>query len=162
MCACLLSHLKNPKQHLRFKLQSQNVLWQKQRYSLTFWSKLLSAVTYRQRSLQFAGDCAEAVEHQVFTHTVDPLAAGRQSAAHKVTTFPLTRAETSHNLQRECHTCIQTHTEQKYGKTGRLAYLLPQLHNENTFKILLNYELNSVWELQLFGVYSGLFNTAEV
>lgn len=63
-----------------------------------------SAVPYRQRSLQFACDCAEAVEHQVFTHTVDPLAAGGQSAAHKVTTFPLTGAKTPHNLQRQRHT----------------------------------------------------------
>lgn len=30
----------------------------------------------RQRSLQLAGDGAEAVKHKVFTHAVDPLAAG--------------------------------------------------------------------------------------
>lgn len=60
-----------------------------------------SAATYRQRSLQFAGDRAEAVEHKVFTHAVDPLTAGRQGAAHKVATFPLTGAETPHDLWRE-------------------------------------------------------------
>lgn len=57
----------------------------------------------RQCSLQLAGDCAEAVEHKVFTHAVDPLTAGRQSAAHKVTTFPLTGAETPHDLSLHVH-----------------------------------------------------------
>lgn len=67
-----------------------------------FWDTLIcgswSSVTYRQRSLQLAGDGAEAVEHKVFTHAVDPLAARRQSAAHKVTSFPFTGAETPHDL----------------------------------------------------------------
>lgn len=58
----------------------------------------LRATSYRQCSLQFACDGAEAVEHKVFSYAVDPLAAGRQSAAHKVTAFPLTGAETPHNL----------------------------------------------------------------
>lgn len=57
----------------------------------------------RQCSLQFAGDCAEAVEHKVFTHTIDPLTTRRQSAAHKVTTFSLTRAETPHDLSLHVH-----------------------------------------------------------
>lgn len=54
--------------------------------------------TYRERSLQLAGDGAEAVEHKVLAHAVDPLASGRQSAAHKVTAFPLTGAEAPHDL----------------------------------------------------------------
>lgn len=59
---------------------------------------VLSARTYCQGSLQLASDGAEAVKHKVFSHAVDPLAAGRQSAAHKVTSFPLTRAEAPHDL----------------------------------------------------------------
>lgn len=70
-------------------------------YFWTLWSELQRAATYRQSSLQLAGDGAEAVEHKVFPHTVDPLAAGRQSAAHEVTAFPLTGAETPHDLHRE-------------------------------------------------------------
>ena len=80
-------------------------------YFWTLWSVLLSPITYRQRSLQLASDCTEAVEHKVFTHAIDPLATGRQSAAHKVTAFPLTRAETPHDLHGESHKCIQTHTK---------------------------------------------------
>lgn len=55
--------------------------------------------TYRERSLQLAGDGAEAVEHKVLAHAVDPLAAGRQRAAHKVAAFPLPGAEAPHDLQ---------------------------------------------------------------
>lgn len=101
------SHLQHWDQHFTvrtFYSRSRRVkeLW----YFWTLWSLLLSTVTYRQRSLQFAGDCAEAVEHKVFAHAVDPLAAGRQSAADKVTTFPLTGAETPHDLHGERHRCI--------------------------------------------------------
>lgn len=55
--------------------------------------------TDRQRSLQFPRDGAEAVEHEVFAHAVDPLAARRQRAAHKVSSFPLTGTEAPHDLQ---------------------------------------------------------------
>lgn len=89
-----------PLQHWLQNFSDKN-LGEEQRteYGVVFLETLvLSAVTYRQCSLQLAGDCAEAVEHKVFTHAVDPLAAGRQSAAHKVTTLPLTGAETPHDL----------------------------------------------------------------
>lgn len=69
----------------------------------------------RKRSLQLAGDGAEAVEYKVLTHAVDPLTAGRQSAAHKVSTFPLTRAETPHDLHSQNHKCIQAHTKGQAG-----------------------------------------------
>lgn len=78
-----------------------------------FLDTLIEAAAYRERSLQLAGDGAEAVEHKVFAHAVDPLAAGRQRAAHKVTAFPLTRAETPHDLNAGRHTWVQ-HTAQQY------------------------------------------------
>lgn len=60
-----------------------------------------SVTTHRERSLQLASDCAEAVEHKVLSHTVDPLSTGRQRATHKVTAFPFTGAETPHDLHTE-------------------------------------------------------------
>lgn len=57
------------------------------------------APAYRKTFLQPAGKRAEAVQHQVLTHTVDPLALRRQRAAHKVPAFCLPRAKTPHNLE---------------------------------------------------------------
>lgn len=99
-----------PLQHWLQNFSDKN-LGEEQRteYGVVFLETLiLSAVTYRQCSLQLAGDCAEAVEHKVFTHAVDPLAAGRQSAAHKVTTFPLTGAETPHDLHKKTAYYLKT------------------------------------------------------
>lgn len=56
------------------------------------------SLTHRQSSLQLAGDCAEAVEHEVLPNTVDPFPAGREGTANEVTTFSLTRTEASDNL----------------------------------------------------------------
>lgn len=134
----------------------------KQQYSLTVWSKLLSAVTYRQRSLQFACDCAEAVQHQVFTHTVDPLAAGRQSATHKVAAFPLTRAETSHNLQREraTHAFKPTQSINMWRQVGGHIYYPSYITKtaSNLIKLWTKLSLG----IHLFGVYSWLFNKAKL
>lgn len=70
--------------------------------------------THRERSLQLAGDCAEAVEHKVFSHTVDPLTTGRQRATHEVATFSFTGAEAPHDLHREVeHTDVQAAGQQR-------------------------------------------------
>lgn len=61
----------------------------------------LRVTTHRECSFQLAGDCAEAVEHKVLSHAVDPLPTGRQRATHKVATFSFTGAETPHDLYRE-------------------------------------------------------------
>lgn len=80
---------------------------QRRECAAIFSDALIEAAAYRERSLQLAGDGAEAVEHKVFAHAVDPLAAGRQRAAHKVTAFPLTGAETPHDLHAGRHTWVQ-------------------------------------------------------
>lgn len=59
--------------------------------------------THCQSSLQFASDCAKAIEHKVLPYTVDPFTAGGEGTANKVTTFSLTRAEASDNLD---HTAV--------------------------------------------------------
>lgn len=55
--------------------------------------------THGQGSLQFAGGDAEAVQHQVLPHAVNPLSPGGQDGTHKVPTLPLTAGETPNNLQ---------------------------------------------------------------
>lgn len=60
--------------------------------------QFLMPSTYSQRSLQFAGGDAEAVEDHVLPHTVDPLASGGKGCTHKVSPFSLTAGETPHNL----------------------------------------------------------------
>jgi len=59
--------------------------------------------SYRQRPLQLSGDGAEAVEHEVLSDAVDPLAARRQRAAHEVSALPLTGAEAPHDLHTHTH-----------------------------------------------------------
>lgn len=90
---------------------------------MIFPDTLIVAAAYRERSLQLAGDGAEAVEHKVFAHAVDPLAAGRQRAAHKVTTFPLTGAETPHDLHAGKHTWVQQ-TARQYEKKKPTTFQL--------------------------------------
>lgn len=69
----------------------------------------------RQRSLQLASDCAEAVEHKVLPNTVDPLATRGQGTANKVTTLSFTRTEASDDLALHVHDdhCVRsvTHNE---------------------------------------------------
>ena len=55
--------------------------------------------THGQSSFQFASGDAEAVQHQILPHTVNPLSPGGQDGTHKVSTLPLTAGETPHNLQ---------------------------------------------------------------
>lgn len=62
------------------------------------FSAALVSDTHCQSSLQFASDCAETVEHKVLPNTVDPFTAGGEGTADKVTTFSLTGAEASDNL----------------------------------------------------------------
>lgn len=101
---------------LKNALRSGRVVAKQRRECAAIFSDtLIEAAVYRERSLQLAGDGAEAVEHKVFAHAVDPLAAGRQRAAHKVTAFPLTGAETPHDLHAGRHTWVQ-HTAQQRGK----------------------------------------------
>lgn len=78
------------------------------------WVALVT--THRERSLQLAGDCAEAVEHKVFSHAVDPLATGGQRATHEVATFSFTGAEAPHDLHREGErTDVQAAGQQRSG-----------------------------------------------
>lgn len=54
---------------------------------------------YREGSLQFASDGAEAVQHIVLSHAVDPLATRRQRAADKLCPLSHSRTETPHHLR---------------------------------------------------------------
>ena len=66
--------------------------------------------THCQCSLQFAGGNAEAVEHEVLAHAVDPFSTWRQRTAHKVTAFSFTAGKTAHNLRSQQETYTQKTT----------------------------------------------------
>ena len=90
--------------------------------------------THGQSSLQFAGGDAEAVQHQVLPHAVNPLSPGGQDGTHKVPTLPLTAGETPHNLQHRKLPSVNQIRIFQNTYTWVLKFILSKTCNQYSFR----------------------------